>query len=69
MKTPLVLENINHLLQLHKIKAKITNTLIGGMPRRLGTVMRQFLYKTIFARMGKNVYIQAGSEFLNAKYH
>ena len=66
MKRTLVLENTNHFLQFHTIKARTITTLIGGVPRPLGVWMRRFLYKNIFASMGKNIYIQAGSEFLGA---
>lgn len=66
MKTALVLENTNPVIQHQKIKAHIITSLIGGIPRPLGTLMRQVFYQTIFASMGKNVYIQAGSEFLGA---
>ncbi len=64
MKTALALESTNHVIQLQTIKARIITSLLGGIPRPLGTIMRQCLYKTIFAYMGQNVYIQAGSEFL-----
>ncbi|KST62334.1 transferase [Mastigocoleus testarum BC008] len=60
------MENTNHVIQRQKITAHIVTSLLGGIPRPLGTIMRQFLYKIIFARMGRNVYIQAGSEFLGA---
>ena len=66
MKTALVLERSNNVFPTQKIKTQIIISLIGGIPRPLGTIMRKFLYKTIFARMGKNLYIQADSEFLGA---
>ena len=66
MKTALALENTNSVIQRQKITAHILTSLLGGIPRPLGTIMRKFLYKTIFAHMGRNVYIQAGSEFLGA---
>ena len=66
MKTALILERTNHDINLQKIRAQIITNLIGGIPRPFGTAIRQFLYKTIFAKMGNKVYIQAGCEFVGA---
>ncbi len=40
---------------------------LGWIPRPIGTQLRQRLYRPLFGRFGHSVYIQAGSEFLNAK--
>ena len=66
MRTTFTLETTNNFVELQRIKAHIITSLIGGVPRPLGTLIRRFFYKTIFAEMGKNVYIQAGSEFVGA---
>ncbi|MEM7726992.1 MAG: acyltransferase [Cyanobacteria bacterium P01_A01_bin.45] len=39
---------------------------LGGIPRPLGTFIRQFFYPNIFARMGSKPYIQEGCEFLGS---
>ncbi|MBD1896758.1 acyltransferase [Coleofasciculus sp. FACHB-129] len=41
-------------------------TLIGGIRRPLGTMLRRLLYPTILGRVGKALYIQSGVELLNA---
>jgi acetyltransferase-like isoleucine patch superfamily enzyme len=40
---------------------------LGWIPRPIGTQLRQRLYRPLFGHFGRSVYIQAGSEFLNAK--
>ncbi len=40
--------------------------LLGNIPRPLGVILRRLLYPSIFAHVGKNVYIQRGCEFLGA---
>lgn len=39
---------------------------IGWIPRPLGTLLRRLAYRSIFARIGRRVYIQAGVELLGA---
>ena len=39
---------------------------IGSIPRPVGTLLRRLAYRSIFARMGRRVYIQAGVELLGA---
>lgn len=66
MRTALILESTNNFVELQRIRARIITTLMGGVPRPLGTLIRRFLYKTVFANTGENLYIQAGCEFLGA---
>jgi acetyltransferase-like isoleucine patch superfamily enzyme len=54
----------NNKLPSQRIKELILTTLLGGVPRPLGTILRRLTYKFIFARMGEGVYIQEGVEFL-----
>lgn len=50
-------------LPVQRTKELFITTLLGGVPRPLGTVLRRHVYKQIFARMGEAVYIQEGAEF------
>lgn len=53
---------------LHWLRAKevVLITLVGGMPRPVGTLVRRLLYRFIFARLGHSLYTQRGVEFLGA---
>ncbi|MEC4815747.1 MAG: DapH/DapD/GlmU-related protein [Scytonema sp. PMC 1069.18] len=48
------------------IAERILINFIGGIPRPFGTVLRRLTYSSIFAQMGRGVYIQAGVEFIGA---
>jgi acetyltransferase-like isoleucine patch superfamily enzyme len=41
-------------------------SLLSDIPRPLGVQIRKLIYPHLFARMGRNVYIQRGCEFLGA---
>jgi len=52
--------------QWSRVKEVVVTTLVGWIPRPLGTVLRRLMYRTILARMGKSLYIQTGVELINA---
>jgi acetyltransferase-like isoleucine patch superfamily enzyme len=55
------------LLKLQRLQEVLVIGLLGGLPTiALGPKLRSLVYRTIFARMGKPIYIQEGVEFFNA---
>lgn len=55
-------------LRWMRMKELIVTTLVGGLPTvALGVLGRKLLYRTIFKRMGKAVFIQDGAEFIGAQ--
>ncbi|MBD2778368.1 acyltransferase [Iningainema tapete] len=59
------LPNQSPTLRSRILELTIIN-LIGWIPRPFGTLLRQLLYRLIFARMGRGVNILAGVEILGA---
>jgi acetyltransferase-like isoleucine patch superfamily enzyme len=48
-----------------RLKELLVTTLLAGLPTlALGPKLRNLLYRSVFARIGSNVYIQEGVEFL-----
>lgn len=55
-------------LRWMRLKELIVTTLVGGLPTvALGVLGRKLLYRTIFKRMGKAIFIQDGAEFIGAQ--
>lgn len=52
--------------QWHRLLEKLLIGFLGGVPRPLGTVLRQLLYPSMFAALGQKSYIQEGCDFLGA---
>ncbi|NMG11583.1 acyltransferase [Brasilonema sp. UFV-L1] len=53
--------------KLKRFQELLVISLLGALPTiLLGSKLRNILYRSIFARMGKAVYIQEGVEFMNA---
>ncbi|NET00727.1 MAG: acyltransferase [Sphaerospermopsis sp. SIO1G1] len=52
--------------KLQRLQELLVTTILGDLPKlALGPQLRRLLYRSLFAKMGKNVYIQHGVEFLN----
>jgi len=49
-----------------RAKELVVTTLVGWVPRPLGTVLRRLLYRPLFARVGHSLYTQTGVEFIGA---
>jgi len=56
------------LSQWSRIKEVVVVTLVGWIPRPLGTLLRRLLYRTIFARIGQSLHMQTGIELMGASY-
>ncbi|WP_017317580.1 acyltransferase [Mastigocladopsis repens] len=57
------------LSKLQRLQELLVISLLGGLPTIvLGPKLRNLVYRTIFASIGKQVYIQEGVEFLSASY-
>ncbi|MBP5971897.1 acyltransferase [Brasilonema sp. CT11] len=54
------------LLQLYG-KEYILTGLLGGIPTPIGKVLRNIVYRTIFGRVGKSVYIQPNVRFIGTR--
>ncbi len=51
-----------------RVKEVVVLILLGWIPRLPGSVLRRLLYRTIVARIGRALYIEAGVELLGANY-
>lgn len=52
-----------------RLQELFLTTLLGNIPTIFwGVKLRNFVYKTIFAKLGNSVYIQSGAEFINTRY-
>lgn len=49
-----------------RAKEAVVILLVGWIPRRPGSIVRQLLYRTIMKRIGKSVYIESGVEIFGA---
>lgn len=53
-------------LKLQRLQELVITTLFSNIPTiALGTKLRSLIYRSIFSRLGSQVYIQSGAEFLN----
>lgn len=53
-------------LKLQRLQELVITTLFSNIPTiALGTKLRNLIYRSIFSRLGSQVYIQSGAEFLN----
>jgi len=61
------IEQIQPSSKWMRLKEVLVTTFVGEIPAvALGAVWRRLLYPTIFAKLGKSVYIQNGVEFFGA---
>lgn len=60
------LQATESIARWHLLAERLLINIVGGIPRPIGTSLRQWLYPLIFARLGKSVHIQAGSEFIGS---
>lgn len=62
------MNNQGYISNWHKIQETVLTNLLKGIPTSfLGSKLRTLLYRHIFAKIGKSVYIQYGVEFVNTK--
>jgi len=62
------LQEYQSLSKWSRAKELVVTTLVGWIPRPLGTVLRRLMYRTILARVGKSLYMQTGIELMGANY-